>query len=533
MAAVGPAPAPPPPPPAPVTTSCAQCGGPGALRCASCRSVHYCGRACQKAAWPGHKDLCKHTMSELFGGKQLATERDFILEFWVPRLPAECDVESLLPPGEPLDHATAFERCRAAAMDGLVPGYSPEGERGAGARDVAELLAAPGVPDGAELARACIARLCPAVLGELLAAGVKPGDVTSGAYHHVSLVTYSCGMIQSFPYAHSAAALPHALASLRVLLAHAQSSDWLVGPVGGLLALHVSAGITNPTAAQAVLDVIVESPGGFPAHAVAASPGALHQALQTSTASFAAALLAAGADPVALVAWPPGDKSALLRPLHALAVANFYCSARDVGEKLHLLLDAGADLEATNGRSRTPLLSAANNGHLVAFDALLAAGAQASALRGNVGPDAAHFETVLHHLAASNNAALIVRVLATGALDVDVRMGPADGCMRRTPLHVAAFNDAPLAVGALLAAGASLSANDANRMNALQVAICNGSAKAARPLVEATPRAARPQYHHEAACIARARARDAAARPGDAAEAAALAGVRAIAALLA
>ena len=110
MAAVGPAPAAPPslPPDPATTTSCAQCGGPGALRCAGCRGVLYCGRACQRAAWAGHKDLCKRMMSVVFEGKQLASERDFVLEYWARFLPAACDVDSLLPPGEPLDEAATF-----------------------------------------------------------------------------------------------------------------------------------------------------------------------------------------------------------------------------------------------------------------------------------------------------------------------------------------------------------------------------------------------------------------------------------------
>jgi ankyrin repeat protein len=256
----------------------------------------------------------------------------------------------------------------------------------------------------------------------------------------------------------------------------------------------------------------------------------MHKALQTSTASFVAALLAAGADAGALVS-QEGDIKTANRPLHALAIDNPQGDARDFGEKLRLLLDAGADLDATDSRSRTALLVAAFNQRLVAFDALLAAGARASSLRVNVGPDAAHSTTVLHELAANNNAALIPRVLATGALDVDVRAGPA--LERCTPLYLAAMYNAQLAVSALLAGGASLTATDANGMNALQVAINQSSAKAARPLVEATPRAARPRYAREAAAAVAGRTRDAAARPGDAAAAAALAAARAIAALLA
>jgi hypothetical protein len=70
-------------------------------------------------------------------------------------------------------------------------------------------------------------------------------------------------------------------------------------------------------------------------------------------------------------------------------------------------------------------------------------------------------------------------------------------------------------------------------MTALQLAITFSSAKAARPLVEATPRAARARYAREAA-LARARvAAAAAAQPGDATAAAKLAAVREIVALLA
>ena len=141
------------------------------------------------------------------------------------------------------------------------------------------------------------------------------------------------------------------------------------------------------------------------------------------------------------------------------------------------------------------------------------------------------FKTVLHEMAAHNNAAIIQRVLATGMLDVDVRAGP--DCMRCTPLHMAAMHDAPLAVSTLLAAGASMTATDADGMNALQVAIGASSAKAARPLVEATPRAARPRYQREAAAVVAEWVRRVAARPGDVAEAARLVATRAIAALLA
>jgi hypothetical protein len=40
--------------------SCAHCGKQGVAlkRCARCKEVSYCGAACQKAGWKGHKKTC-------------------------------------------------------------------------------------------------------------------------------------------------------------------------------------------------------------------------------------------------------------------------------------------------------------------------------------------------------------------------------------------------------------------------------------------------------------------------------------------
>ena len=246
------------------------------------------------------------------------------------------------------------------------------------------------------------------------------------------------------------------------------------------------------------------------------------------------ALLAAGADPNIPTQMRSYTATTLMkRPLHALAVHNPSGDPRDFGAKLRLLLDAGADLEAASDSGWTALVEAALCERPAAFDALLAAGAQASALRVNFGADAAHFNTVLHQLAGSNDAPLITRVLATRALDVDVRAGPAPTWRRFTPLHMAACHDAPRAVSALLAGGASLTATNADGTTALQVAISLSSAQAARPLVEAMPRAARARHVREAAHVVAARARDAAARPVDVDATAKLTAAREIAALLA
>ena len=518
---------------------CVHCGGPGALRCAGCRAVHYCSRACQKAAWPGHKAHCKHMLSERYGGQQLASERGFVREYWAPRLPDGCNVDALVgPPGEPLDAAAAFERCQAAAMNDVIFGWSrmSEGERGAyDAASILAVLAAArargedNVPSGADLAVACIGRLCSPALEKLLDAGVEPGDVSVECGY--SLLQAALYML-NFPYPQSPAALPHALAVLRMLLARVQSRDWLVSRAMHASPLNQAAAICDTAVSLAVLDVIVASPGGFPAHAVAASPGILLLALQRSTPAFVSALLAAGADATVKSTVPTtGSIVRMALPLHALALENPHGDPRDFRAKLRLLLDAGADLEAIGEFEWTALVEAAMNERAAAFDALLAAGAQASALRANVGADATDFTTVLHGLAAMNDASLIPRVLATRALDVDVRIGPAHN--RCTPLHLAASHDAPRAVTALLAGGASLTATTADGLTALQLAISRSSVKAARPLLEASPRAERTRLRRDAARVEAACARAAAARPGDAAAAAKLAAAREVATLLA
>jgi hypothetical protein len=48
------------------TTACAECGKGGCktLACSKCKQVFYCGRACQAAAWEGHKKECKRIRKE-------------------------------------------------------------------------------------------------------------------------------------------------------------------------------------------------------------------------------------------------------------------------------------------------------------------------------------------------------------------------------------------------------------------------------------------------------------------------------------
>ena len=45
--------------------TCPVCGKTGAKSlCVACRSVSYCGKACQKIAWPSHKRECRRIVRE-------------------------------------------------------------------------------------------------------------------------------------------------------------------------------------------------------------------------------------------------------------------------------------------------------------------------------------------------------------------------------------------------------------------------------------------------------------------------------------
>ena len=45
--------------------TCLACGKAGAKSlCMGCRSVSFCGKACQKVAWPGHKKECRRVQRE-------------------------------------------------------------------------------------------------------------------------------------------------------------------------------------------------------------------------------------------------------------------------------------------------------------------------------------------------------------------------------------------------------------------------------------------------------------------------------------
>ena len=56
--------------------TCLACGKLGVKSlCSRCRSVSFCGAACQKAAWPGHKKECKRIVREKAEAEKAAAEK--------------------------------------------------------------------------------------------------------------------------------------------------------------------------------------------------------------------------------------------------------------------------------------------------------------------------------------------------------------------------------------------------------------------------------------------------------------------------
>lgn len=91
-----------------IAETCAACGKKGkVLRCARCKSVGYCGKACQTSAWGDHKKECKRI------AKQIENEQWYMGD--VP----------ILPPGHPR-WANPTEEDKALARRMLAEGKRPE-----------------------------------------------------------------------------------------------------------------------------------------------------------------------------------------------------------------------------------------------------------------------------------------------------------------------------------------------------------------------------------------------------------------------
>jgi len=128
-------------------------------------------------------------------------------------------------------------------------------------------------------------------------------------------------------------------------------------------------------------------------------------------------------------------------PLHKAAIGGHVDVAR-------VLLDAGADIRATDFSGYTPLHRACDNGHLDVVRVLLEAGADGHAADNDTDNDEKEDSTPLHR-ACDNGHLDVVRVLFEAGADLHA----ADN-WRRTPLHVACMSGQFDVVRFLLDAGA-------------------------------------------------------------------------------
>ncbi|MDP2204776.1 MAG: ankyrin repeat domain-containing protein [Alphaproteobacteria bacterium] len=145
----------------------------------------------------------------------------------------------------------------------------------------------------------------------------------------------------------------------------------------------------------------------------------------------------------------------------AAGTALGIAAAANDSRTLHIIVDAGADLNATDKNGLTPLMRAWQAGAYETMRHLLQLGADIGAVN-------LDHKNILHMAAGANDVAALKMLLAEGgAAHLQTRMPSAD---KLTPLHAAVREGAEDAARLLIAAGASVNIPDAQNMTPLHTA---------------------------------------------------------------
>jgi ankyrin repeat protein len=142
-------------------------------------------------------------------------------------------------------------------------------------------------------------------------------------------------------------------------------------------------------------------------------PGAqLLNVVRKGDGAAVARLLAAGADPNALVATRPKSRTKSGGVVQSTALCEVAAHGRL--EAVRLLLDGGADASLADGDGFTPLMQAAFNGHLEVLRLLLARGAAVDAASPGI-------RRTAFHAACGNNQAECAEALVRAGCDVGLK----------------------------------------------------------------------------------------------------------------
>lgn len=515
---------------------CALCGA-GAeslqmFRCKQCQNVSYCGEACQKAAWPGHKRFCKgNAVKEGSGDRHLLPLSEKDINDWLVTVGIKADefikpgttTASFLIKSQGLSIEEAlqrFEQTRSRVLDLYFPGFSkmtPSQQATAVQMKLTSLPAS----KRALFALACAQLATPSVFAACLEAGVRPGSIIMFKEGYqpgqpivkrtlLSALLLST-LVDYFPTKEPFSS--RLVECVRLALAKATAADLASTEEPFLVALCV---INGPSLIEEVIEAALQA--GFAQPLLELQPDPLRpapfaryvlgSAVAKGTARSVQLLLGMGADPNAV----DGGGRTALHFLSSIRVPEPY-------EKVKLLLAAGADMEADLGGGWTPLGLCAARSSFHAFDILLTLGARTEPLLGRVSnsegyvTDASAAATtngaptssvtlhrVLQTVAERNDTAMLQRLLELHAVRsaLEDKSSPFSVLLELS-LHAAIAADAAECVEVLLSHGADLCWVSKEGETAMVAAVRHGAYKAYKALYDAGALKALAEAIHQTA----------------------------------